>query len=94
MTVVFGSKWFDGFYMVKRNHIQEKLNDVQLHELAIIILDVYGSGLPKDELEESIALVLEDIPGFELATTQTIQRVISQVRRYYDDEVHRRNQEN
>lgn len=93
-AVVFSVEWFDGPYMANKSRNHEKLTNDQLHELAIIILDVYGSGLPKCELEESIALVLEDVPGFELASTQTIQRVISQVRRYYDDEIHRRNQEN
>lgn len=71
--------------MVNRTIDYEILNDDQLHGLAITVLDLYGVGLPMEELEESIALVLEDVPGFELASTQTIQYVINQVRRYYDD---------
>ncbi len=71
--------------MANENHSQAFLSDDQLQELTIIIVDQYGNGLPKNELEESIALVLEDVPGFELVSTQTIQQVIEQVRRYYDD---------
>ena len=80
--------------MANKNHFQKPLTDDQLHEVSIIILDLYGIGLPKDELEDSIALVLEDVPGFELVSTQTIQRVIDQVRRYYDDAYQNRIQEN
>ena len=80
--------------MANENHTPEFLTDDQLHDLVIIIRDQFGIGLPTDELEESISLVLEDVPGFELVSTQTIQRVINQVRRYYDDADQNRIQEN
>ena len=72
--------------MANENHIQEFLTDDQLHDLAIIILDQFGAGLPTAELEESISLVLEDVPGIEMESHQFFLSVIHQIKElYYGD---------
>jgi hypothetical protein len=55
----------------------------QVRSLSKYIVDVYGTGLPEEELVESISVVLEDIPGFELESNQSIQHVINQIRNQY-----------
>ena len=63
----------------------ESFTDSQIKELAVSIVDMYGSDLPLDEVNESIYIVLEDIPGIELLSSRKIQSLITQIRsQYYD----------
>jgi hypothetical protein len=64
----------------------ESLSDDQLDQLVRFLIDEFGVGLSGDELDESIGLVMENIPGFELVSTQTIHRLVNQIRSRYDDE--------
>jgi hypothetical protein len=93
LAVVFDPRRNDGPFMANENPNHKFLTEDQLHQLAIVVIDMYGAGLPRDELEESIALVLENVPGYELASTRTIRRVVDQVSRYYDDTIQSRVQE-
>ena len=43
----------------------ESLSDDQLDQLVRFLIDEFGIGLSGDELDESIGLVMENIPGFE-----------------------------
>jgi len=64
----------------------ESLSDDQLDQLVRFLIDEFGIGLSGDELDESIGLVMENIPGFELVSTQTVHRLVNQIRSRYDDE--------
>ena len=65
----------------------ESLSDDQFDQLVRFLIDEFGVGLSGDELDESIRLVMENIPGFELVSTQTIHRLVDQIRSRYDDEI-------
>lgn len=55
----------------------------QVHDLAVIVLEECGPCLNDDELTEQVAMLLEDISGFETATEHEVYRVITQVRSHY-----------
>ena len=59
----------------------------QLEELVRYIVDEFGSDLSQEELDESIGVVMENVPGLELESTQEIQRLVESIRRKYDDEI-------
>jgi hypothetical protein len=67
----------------------EPLTEEQTRELARYIIDEFGVGLSRDELDESIGVVMENVPGLELESTQTIHRLVESIRRKYNDEIHR-----
>lgn len=55
----------------------------QIHDLAVIVLEECGPCLNDDELIEQVAMLLEDIAGFETASERVVRRVINQVRSHY-----------
>ena len=57
----------------------------QIQGLAVMVLEECGSCLSDDELVDEIALLLEDIAGFETASDDVIRQVINEVRSYYHD---------
>ena len=82
----------DGPYMTTRNQFQCFLTNEQIHELFDVVIEQYGTGLSGNELVESIRLVLEDIPGIEMESTQEIHCIVNQVRYLYDDKHQNRNE--
>ena len=60
-----------------------QLTSDQIEELASIVLEECGSCLSDDELTEEIALLLEDIAGFETASDRSVRYVINQARSHY-----------
>jgi len=58
------------------------LTKQQIHDLAIIVFEENG-GLSGDELDEQIALLLEDVAGFEMASDKAVRRMINQSRNHY-----------
>jgi len=69
--------------MATKEHYESLLTQKQIKSLSEYIVDVYGTGLPEEELVESISVVLEDVPGFELVSSQSVQCVINQIRNQY-----------
>ncbi len=65
----------------------KQLSVDQMKELVRYIVDEFGSGLSLEELDESIGVVMENVPGLELESTQEIQRLVESIRRKYDDEI-------
>jgi hypothetical protein len=61
------------------------LTTIQTKDLAMIVLEECGSCLSDDELTEEIAMLLEDISGFETASDRAVRQVINQVRSRYHD---------
>jgi hypothetical protein len=61
------------------------LKNQQIHNLANIVLEEFGPGLTGDELNDKIALLLEDVPGLELVSDREVRRVIKQVRSRYHE---------
>ena len=59
----------------------------QIEELVRYIIEEFGTGLSQEELDESIGVVMENVPGLELESTQEIQRLVESIRRKYDDEI-------
>jgi hypothetical protein len=57
----------------------------QIRDLTVIVLEECGPCLCDDELTEQIALLLENIAGFEVASEQVVRQVINEVRSYYHD---------
>ncbi len=70
--------------MVNKKHNQQFLTNNQLQDLTDVVTEQFGFDLPKDELIDAIRLVLEDIPGIEIVSTQDIQIAINQVRYLYN----------
>ena len=79
-------EWFDGLYMANETSMYDYLTKDQINDLSKYIVDMYGTDLPLDELNESIYLVLENVPGTEVLSTQKIQSLIIQIRNQYYDE--------
>ena len=59
------------------------LTKQQIRDLAIIVFEESGSFLTSDELDEQIALLLEDVAGFEVASAKAVRRMINQIRNHY-----------
>lgn len=73
--------------MANQSSINNFLSQDQIKELTLYILDSYGTDLSFKELNESIYLVMENITGLEIESTQIIQSLISQIRNQYYDEI-------
>ena len=65
----------------------DQLSVDQIEELVRYIIDEFGSDLSLEELDESIGVVMENVPGLELESTREIQRLVESIRRKYDDEI-------
>ena len=86
-AVVFLGHWLDGLHMATEDEFHlEPLSDDQIHELVRYIIDEFGTGLSPEELDESIGVVMENVPGLELASTRKIQQLTKLIRRQYDDQ--------
>ena len=59
------------------------LTNQQIYDLAMIVFEENGACLTSDELDEQIALLLEDVAGFEVASAKAVRRVINQIRNHY-----------
>jgi hypothetical protein len=59
----------------------------QIQDLVLSIVETCGPCLNDDELTEHIALLLENIAGFETASSRSVDRIINDVRRRYHDTV-------
>ncbi len=59
------------------------LTEQQIEDLAMIVFEENGACLTSDELDEQIALLLEDVAGFETASDKAVRRVITQIRNHY-----------
>lgn len=77
--------------MTNQKHIECFLSTEQIHELVTFVIDQFGIDLSGDELNESISLALEDIPGIESESNQAIHRLINQVRNKYHDTIKQKN---
>ena len=88
LAVVFLGHRLDGLRMANEDELHLKQLSVdQIEELVRYIVDEFGSGLSQEELDESIGVVMENVPGLELESTQEIQRLVESIRRKYDDEI-------
>ncbi len=69
--------------MTYQQQFQFDFNDEQVQQLVDVIIDEFGTQLVECDLVESILLVLENVPGFELTTEQPILSVINLIRSKY-----------
>ena len=83
ITVVFGYKKYESYYMENKKIINNNFSDDQICELSQSVIEIYGSDLSVNQLDESIYLILENISGMELISTQEIQLLISQIKEKY-----------
>lgn len=63
------------------------LTHEHIQHLAEILVEEYGPCLTGDELSEQIALLLEDIAGFESAPDSDVRQIIIEIGRTYHDAV-------
>ena len=83
-SVVFTRYSQDGAPRQSRTVLDEHhLTEQQIYDLAIIVFEENGACLSSDELDEQIALLLEDVAGFEMASAKAVRRVINQIRNHY-----------
>jgi len=59
------------------------LTHEQIQHLAEILVEECGPCLSSDELSEQIALLLEDIAGFESAPDSAVHQLITDIGRHY-----------
>jgi len=76
--------------MTNQKHIECFLSNEQIRELVTFVIDQFGIGLSGDELNESICLAMEDVPGIEGESDQDIHRLLNQVRNLYHDTIKRK----
>ena len=62
---------------------QSFLSEEQVSSISFFITDSYGSGLPCQQLMDLIYLVLEDVPGIEMESTQSVQETVKQIKDHY-----------
>jgi len=68
-----------------QSNANAQLTDSQIQQLAEIVVSVYGSDLAEAALAEAIALLLEDISGFELASVSIVHATLNAIRsKYYE----------
>ena len=77
--------------MTNQKHIECFLSNEQVLELVMFVIDQFGIGLSGDELNESIYLALEDVPGIEGESDQDVHRLLNQVRNLYHDTIKHKN---
>jgi hypothetical protein len=53
-----------------------RLSVDQIERLVRYIIDEFGSGLSQEELDESISVVMENVPGIELESTPEMERLL------------------
>ena len=73
--------------MANQKYIECFLSNEQVRELVTFVIEQFGDGLSGDELNESIYLALEDVPGIEGESDQDIHRLLNQVRNQYHDTI-------
>jgi len=73
--------------MKSYSFINNLLSEIQIKELSNTVLYMYGNDLSLDELTESIYLLMENIPGIDLISTQKLQSINSQIRNQYHEEI-------
>jgi len=61
------------------------LTTAQIQDLASIVLEECGSCPSDDELTDEIALLLEDIAGFETASNEVVRQKTNEARSHYHD---------
>lgn len=76
--------------MAKDKSIANRFTNNQVKELTKHIIESCGYELPSNELNESIYLALENVPGVELISTRRIQLLTTQIRNQYYDEIKRK----
>ena len=54
----------------------ERLSVDQIERFFSYIIDKFGSGLSPEDLDESIRVVMENVPGIELDSTPGIERLL------------------
>ena len=59
------------------------LTPAQIDRLASFVLETHGCDMPEVSLNEAIALVLEDVAGFEVASDSIVEDYINMIRRTY-----------
>lgn len=72
--------------MTNEKSIIQVITVKKINELSKYIIDVYGADLSLEELNESIYLVLEDVPGIELSSIHDTKLLTTQIRNQYHDE--------
>jgi hypothetical protein len=81
------SSAFVGRTVLPGNHETSLMNinltNRQIYQLAMAVFEENGSCLTTDELDEHIALLLEDVAGFEMASAKTVRRVMTEIRNHY-----------
>lgn len=63
------------------------LTHEQIQDLAEILVEECGPCLSGDESSEQIALLLEDIAGFESASDSDVHQIIIEIGRNYHDAI-------
>jgi hypothetical protein len=77
LAVVFLGHWLDGPRMANEDEFHpERLSVDPIERLVRYIIDEFGSGLSQEELDESIRVVMENVPGIELESTPEIERLL------------------
>jgi hypothetical protein len=69
--------------MTTKKHYQSSLSQDQISTLTEFVIDMYGVGLSESELNESISVVLEDVSGIELESSESTQYLMNQIRNQY-----------
>jgi len=59
------------------------LNDDELDRLVEIVIEDFGSDLPRDQFADVALTLFDDMPGFEVITTKKASRYIAALWRRY-----------
>ena len=68
-----------------QSNADTQLTDTQIQRLAELVLEDHGRDLGEADLDEVIALLLEDVAGYELASAAVVNDTLNAIRsKYYE----------
>lgn len=68
-----------------QSNTDAQLTDDQIQQLAELVVEDHGTGLAEAKLEEVVALLLENVAGYELASASIVNDTLNAIRsKYYE----------
>lgn len=68
-----------------QSKVDIQLTEPQVQQLAIILFEEHGDDLREADLDEVIALLLEDVAGYEVASAAVVTDTLNAIRsKYYE----------
>lgn len=85
IPVVFCDEASEGIHMTNQKEINH-FTPEHIRELSEAVVEISGSDLSEEELNELIFLILEDVSGVELLSIHETESLLLKIKEYYYDQ--------